>query len=310
MEINFMKKIILTLFVVNCISLGAQSKEELKKENEKLKSELQNINEKLKKQNVESGKEKKEEKSAVLITEVVKKYQTILAENNRVFFDDIFETKYKKNPQYLSTTTLGKDDDSSKFSNYNVVLANIINDASKSKEDKELALKATDFNNEYMSFFKIRQEYKDFYTKKFDSVTAVKYAANLSELNLDGFEALGKQKDDMLNSIQKYKTETCELKVNLDKLKVLAKTDNSALSSQYAQIKKNYTFPYLQKVITDMSKNWNSYNEESLPSCEQTKKNESAEKEIILEKKEEKREDKKEIVENNSKAVSQKNNPK
>lgn len=281
MEIKLMKKNVLAVLMLISLGLGAQSKD------------------------VKTGdfvKEKKQDKSQVLNTDVEKKYQTILADNNRVFFDEIFETKYKKSPQYLSQTILGKEDDTSKFKNYNVVLANIINDSSKNNEDKQLAVLVTDFNNKYISFFNLREEYKDFYTKKYDSAIAAKYAADLTNLKLTGFDALNKQKDEMLTAIEDYKSKTCELKEKLDKLKVLAKLDNAALASQYTQIKKSYTFPYLQKVITDMSKNLSSYNEGSLLSCDNSKEKESA-----IEKKEERKEDKKDVVEVEPKSFPQKN---
>ena len=63
---------------------------------------------------------------------------------------------------------------------------------------------------------------------------------------------------------KKKKKKSCELKLNLDKLKEKAKDNNSALSSIYNSLKKEYTFSYLQDIITKMSKNLDSYNSESL----------------------------------------------
>lgn len=287
MEIKYLTKTVLFFLMVSFLGLQAQSKEDLKREVDKLKNELQEF----KKQTKEVVKEKKQDLSPNVNAELEKKYQSILADNNRVFFDEIFETKYKKNPQYLLTTTLGKDDDTSKFKNYNVVLANIINDSSKSGEDKKLAIAATVFNKQYISFFNLREQYKDFYTKKYDSATAVKYAADLSALNLTDYDGLNKQKSEMLSSIHEYKLKSCELKDKLNKLKVFAKADNAVLASQYAQIKKGYNIPYLQKIITDMSKDLSSYKEDSLPGCGLNVKKESQGKEAGTEKKEVKKED-------------------
>ena len=65
-----------------------------------------------------------------------------------------------------------------------------------------------------------------------------------------------------------YEKKSCELKSILDKLKQKAKDNNSALSSIYNNLKKEYPIPYLQEVISKMSKNLDSYNSESL-NCNQ-----------------------------------------
>ncbi|MFC6269443.1 hypothetical protein [Frigoriflavimonas asaccharolytica] len=262
-----MNKYYFITFLVCANSIFAQSKEELKKENDKLKSEIVSKDDKLKilTKEISILQDKNKEPNTKNTTD--KKTQKIIADNNRVFFNEIFESKYKNNAKYFSITGLEKFADVYKFENYNVVLANIIYDETKTKDEHELAKLAFDFNEKYIVFSNLHELNKDFISEKYVDEDAKKYKESLNLLKVNGFDALALDRDNLVNKIDEYKRKSCELKLKLDRLKAIDIVDNAAIASKYAAMKKEYPFPYLQKVITEMSSNTKNYTDDKLPEC-------------------------------------------
>lgn len=273
-----MKKIYITIAFALFITLYGQKKD-YKAEYENITKELSAKNEELKKKEKEVELLKNKSGVSSSNKDADQRLQKIVQDNNTVFFNEIFENKYKKNIRYFLDTGLGNKEDLYKFENSNVVLANIINDKSKSTEDKDLALMAVNFNETYAALFKIKEKVKDFFSVKYSAENAEKIQSELNLLQTVRFDALDNDKNKMSSEIEVYGKKSCELNLRLNTLKTLAKADNGILKDQYAKIKKEYPFPYLQHVITEMSSNLASYTDDKLPECKTDAEKVSAEKE-------------------------------
>ena len=259
-----MKKIYSLLLVSTTILMFSQSKDELNKTIENIKREKTEIENKLKKC---SEKTDISNKNSTNFENEIKSLKDVIRDNNIVFFDELFENKYKKNPEYFNNTELNTENDVYKFKNSNVFLKNIIEDNSKSKEDIELAKNAIKFNEIYIKFYELREFYKDFFDKKYDSKAAEKYTEELSKINVDDYKNLNENKLQILNDIKNYENSTCLLK---NRIEALLNNKNvprdEVLKNKILNFKIDYKkdFKYLQKIILETSKNPNNYNSESL----------------------------------------------
>ena len=259
-----MKKIYSLLFVSNTILMFSQSKDELNKTIESIKREKTEIENKLKKC---SEKTDISNKNSTNFENEIKSLKDVIRDNNIVFFDELFENKYKKNPEYFNNTELNTENDVYKFKNSNVFLKNIIEENSKSKEDIELAKNAIKFNEIYIKFYELRELYKDFFDKKYDSEVADKYVEELSKINVDDYKKLNENKQQIINDIKNFENSTCLLK---NRIEALLNNKNvprdEVLKNKILNFKNDYKkdFKYLQKIILDTGKNPNNYNSESL----------------------------------------------
>ena len=257
-----MKKIICFILFTFPLFYFPQSKSDLEKElkivnekNEKLEKKIKELTDSINKLTVKN-ENKKENKTESL--------QKLIKKNNEIFFTKLFEENYKKNINFFKNTGLANENDINAYEKYNLILDNILEDVTKSKEDIELAQKAKKFNSNYIIFFELNEKIKDFFKNKYDKEKANEFLKDLDQLDISEFETLNSDKVSLKDKILLYEKKSCELKLNLDKLKEKAKDNNSALSSIYNSLKKEYTFSYLQDIITKMSKNLDSYNSESL----------------------------------------------
>ena len=165
----------------------SQSKDELNRTIDILKKEKTELESKFKKC---SEKTEISNKNSSNFENEINNLKDVIRDNNIVFFDELFENKYKKNPDYFNNTELNTENDVYKFKNSIVFLKNIIEDTSKSKEDIELAKKAIVFSELYIKFYELRESHKDFFYKKYDSKIADKYVEELSKINVDDFNKL------------------------------------------------------------------------------------------------------------------------
>ena len=272
-----MKKIYSLLFVSTTILMFSQSKDELNKTIENIKREKTEIENKLKKC---SEKTDISNKNSTNFENEIKSLKDVIRDNNIVFFDELFENKYKKNPEYFNNTELNTENDVYKFKNSNVFLKNIIEDNSKSKEDIELAKNAIKFNEIYIKFYELRELYKDFFDKKYDSQVADKYVEELSKINVDDYKKLNENKQQIINDIKNFENSTCLLK---NRIEALLNNKNvprdEVLKNKILNFKNDYKkdFKYLQKIILDTGKNPNSYNSESLNCVQNETKQEAKE---------------------------------
>ena len=101
----------------------SQSKDELNKTIESIKREKTEIENKLKKC---SEKTDISNKNSTNFENEIKSLKDVIRDNNIVFFDELFEKKYKKNPEYFNNTELNTENDVYKFKNSIVFLKNII----------------------------------------------------------------------------------------------------------------------------------------------------------------------------------------
>ena len=270
-----MKKIFyFILFTLPFFSFS-QSKSDLEKElkimnekNEKLEKKVKELTDNVDKLTVKNENKKADKTEA---------FQKLIKENNEVFFTKLFEENYKKDDTFFKKTGLANENDVNAYKKYNLILDNILEDVTKSKEDIELAQKAKKFNSNYIIFFELNEKIKDFFKNKYDKEKANEFLKDLGQLDISEFETLNNDKVSLQDKILLYEKKSCELKLNLDKLKEKAKDNNSALSSIYNSLKKEYTFPYLQDIITKMSKNLDSYNSESLNCIQNETKQEAKE---------------------------------
>lgn len=192
-------------------------------------------------------------------------YQKILSENNKVYFLSLFDKKYSSDTGYFNKTDLSDVDDLFQFDNYNVIIENIVHDTSVNKNKITLAMRAKQFNDNYKRLFFINKEYSEFTNSKYDSLKADSIKTKLKSLNLANQEKLNTRRENINKGIENYLRESCEVKSNLNRYK--DKRDQGAIASNYQELKKKYKYPYLQKVITAMSKDVKSYSEDSLPNC-------------------------------------------
>lgn len=259
-----MKNIYSLLFTSISIFIFSQSKDELNKTIDIVKKEKTELENKLKKC---SEKIDITNKSKINSENEIKRLKEIIKDNNVVFFDELFENKYKKNNDYFNNTGLSNENDIYKFKNSVVFLKNIIEDNSKSIEDIELAKRAIKFNELYINFFELRDSYKDFFDKKYDGKVAGKYLEELSKINIDDFKKLNENKKQIIDDIKNYENSTCLLKNRIESLlnnKNVSKDE--VFKNKILHFKKDYNkeFKYLQRIILETSKNPNDYNSESL----------------------------------------------
>lgn len=259
-----MKKIYSLLLVSTTILMFSQSKDELNRTIDILKKEKTELESKFKKC---SEKAEISNKNSSNFENEIKNLKDIIRDNNIVFFDELFENKYKKNPDYFNNTELNTENDVYKFKNSIVFLKNIIEDTSKSKDDIELAKKAIIFSELYIKFYELRESHKDFFYKKYDSKIADKYVEELSKINVDDYKKLNENKQQIINDIKNFENSTCLLK---NRIEALLNNKNvprdEVLKNKILNFKNDYKkdFKYLQKIILDTGKNPNSYNSESL----------------------------------------------
>ena len=261
-----MKKIFyFILFTLPFFSFS-QSKSDLEKELKIMNEKNEFLEKKVKEltDNVDKLTVKNENKKA----DKTEAFQKLIKENNEVFFTKLFEENYKKDDTFFKKTGLANENDVNAYKKYNLILDNILADTSKSNEDIELAKRAKKFNSNYIIFFELNDKIKDFFKNKYYKEQADQYLKNLDQLDVSEFETLNNDRVSLKDKILLYEKKSCELKSILDKLKQKAKDNNSALSSIYNNLKKEYPIPYLQEVISKMSKNLDSYNSESL-NCNQ-----------------------------------------
>ena len=272
-----MKKIYSLLLVSTTILMFSQSKDELNRTIDILKKEKTELESKFKKC---SEKAEISNKNSSNFENEIKNLKDIIRDNNIVFFDELFENKYKKNPDYFNNTELNTENDVYKFKNSIVFLKNIIEDTSKSKDDIELAKKAIIFSELYIKFYELRESHKDFFYKKYDSKIADKYVEELSKINVDDYKKLNENKLQILNDIKNYENSTCLLK---NRIEALLNNKNvprdEVLKNKILNFKIDYKkdFKYLQKIILDTGKNTNSYNSESLNCIQNETKQEAKE---------------------------------
>ena len=140
-------------------------------------------------------------------------------------------------------------------------------DAEVLSEDIELAKNAIKFNETYIKFYELREFYKDFFDKKYDSKAAEKYTEELSKINVDDYKNLNENKLQILNDIKNYENSTCLLK---NRIEALLNNKNvprdEVLKNKILNFKNDYKkeFKYLQNIILETSKYPNNYNSESL----------------------------------------------
>ena len=255
----------------------SQSKDELNRTIDILKKEKTELESKFKKC---SEKTEISNKNSSNFENEIKNLKDVIRDNNIVFFDELFENKYKKNPDYFNNTELNTENDVYKFKNSIVFLKNIIEDTSKSKEDIELAKKAIVFSELYIKFYELRESHKDFFYKKYDSKIADKYVEELSKINVDDFNKLKDNKKQIINDIKNYENSSCHLK---NRIEALLNNKNvprdEVLKNKILNFKNDYKkdFKYLQKIILDTGKNPNSYNSESLKCIQNETKQEAKE---------------------------------
>ena len=242
----------------------SQSKDELNRTIDILKKEKTELESKFKKC---SEKTEISNKNSSNFENEIKNLKDVIRDNNIVFFDELFENKYKKNPDYFNNTELNTENDVYKFKNSIVFLKNIIEDTSKSKEDIELAKKAIVFSELYIKFYELRESHKDFFYKKYDSKIADKYVEELSKINVDDFNKLKDNKKQIIDDIKNYENSSCHLK---NRIETLLNNKNvsrdEVLKNKILNFKNDYKkeFKYLQNIILETSKYPNNYNSESL----------------------------------------------
>ena len=272
-----MKKIYSLLLVSTTILMFSQSKDELNRTIDILKKEKTELEGKFKKC---SEKTEISNKNSSNFENEINNLKDVIRDNNIVFFDELFENKYKKNPDYFNNTELNTENDVYKFKNSIVFLKNIIEDTSKSKEDIELAKKAIVFSELYIKFYELRESHKDFFYKKYDSKIADKYVEELSKINVDDFNKLKDNKKQIIDDIKNYENSSCHLK---NRIETLLNNKNvsrdEVLKNKILNFKNDYKkdFKYLQKIILDTGKNPNSYNSESLKCIQNETKQEAKE---------------------------------
>ena len=188
--------------------------------------------------------------------------KTVIKNNNDVFLTDIFLEKYT--PKYFTDTDLEKEDKSEKINNANVLIRSVL--AGSDPKTEDLAKRALAFNNRYILLYIIR---KTVLYEKFDSL---KVAAALDTLqSLPPAEAGSKilaTQTEIINLLKNYYENSCLLKVQLNKLKVLP--DQKALAPSYIKLQQDPRYKkyvYLQTVISDMKASVNNYTQDKLPPC-------------------------------------------
>lgn len=242
-----MKKLITLIFIsYQLVNLNAQSVENTPNQNNKESNPIANDELKIN-ENINS----------------IDEYKYIIKNINDALLYTLFSNKYLKDPDFHKAS-LAKEDLTKSMNNYNVILHCIVIDKDQSENDRLIAQKAFKFNVVHTKFFKLNQEYKEFFDNKYMLSTAEDYIQKLENLDLQDFSGLSNDRDKLIKNILKYKEESCQLKKELDKLKIFAKDDNDALRSKYQGIEKKYQFPYLKTVVRNMSNNLSSYTADSL----------------------------------------------
>ncbi len=113
----------------------------------------------------------------------------------------------------------------------------------------------------------LRELYKDFFDKKYDSEVADKYVEELSKINVDDFNKLKDNKKQIIDDIKNYENSSCHLK---NRIETLLNNKNvsrdEVLKNKILNFKNDYKkeFKYLQNIILETSKYPNNYNSESL----------------------------------------------
>lgn len=267
-----MKRIVLILFIFNSSLMFSQTKEELKSDNQKLQTELKELKQKLEKSEKENQKHLENTKKNI---ELILKYKEIIKNNNSIYFYNLFEKNYKNDISYTTRVKL-LDDDLDSYRKGLTYLNNIVLDENQSDKDREIAKNVITLIENYIEFRNIQEEYKTFFSEKYELQKADNYIDKLNRLSLDKFTGLKEDRTRIIADITNYKDKSCELKRELD---IFKKSGLITNKSDFENLKKIMPFDYLQKLLDDCIKNFDNYKEDSLPDCQIKKENDNLIKE-------------------------------
>lgn len=226
------------------------------KEIKKLKQEITALNEK-KEKNQESIELEKKEKEEI---------KGLLIETTNRWLKQVFVDKYIINDKYFLDSNIpeiGDDQEEVKknFEQYDIILKSV-KASNPSKDHERVVLKALDFNKNYLTLLRIRNEVLP---QKFSEPLVERTLSEIDSLPILNGGKLQDTKVEIIGLLKNYKERNCMLKKELDDF---SRVDQEVAKSKYKGLEKDARFkdyPHFLQTIQDIQKNVNLYTEDSLP---------------------------------------------
>lgn len=266
-----MRKITLTLIALLLFSITQAQQLDLESLNKKdLITLVDNKEKDIKKLKQEitslDAKNKKNQESIELEKKDKEEIKGLLIETTNRWLKQVFVDKYITNEKYFLDSNIpeiGDDQEEVKknFEQYDIILKSV-KASNPSKDHERVVLKALDFNKNYLTLLRIRNE-----------VLPQKFSEPLVESTLREIDSLpvlkgGKLQDtkvEIIGLLKNYKDRNCLLKKELDNF---SKGDQDHAKPKYKGFENDARFkdyPYLIKTLQDIQKNVNLYTAETLP---------------------------------------------
>lgn len=271
-------KLITLLFTLIALSSFGQKdyskmdKTKLKEELESRDNQIKTLNDSLKKATSRYEKLKDEKLSTAKKekNEEINKLKKIISDINKTYFNEVLESKYINNNDYLEKTDLTDGDILAKINKSNILLTSVKVDADE--ETRKICEKALNFNQNYSELYNIKENVLN---KKYDEMkvkAALEQIKKLPALNAN--YRLEESKKKIIILLTNYSEKACSLKKQLDTSKL---ADQSPIIKQrYSGFEKEYSdYPYLVKIIKEIKNNVKDYTDDDLQPCEKDANNDS-----------------------------------
>src|SRR5690606_27383368 len=147
------------------------------------------------------------------------------------------------------------------FEQYDIIIKSVLA-SNPSKEHSEVATRALDFNENFLTLLRIRAEILPFIYSEDVVMATLKEIDSLPTLRAG---KLQETKNEIIGLLKNYKDRTCLLKEELIKF---AKVDPDVAKPRYKGFENDARFkdyPYFITVLQDIQKNINLYTPDSLP---------------------------------------------
>ncbi len=213
--------------------------------------------------NAEIQKDKKQGEQVVKEKE---DFKNLLTETTNRWLKEVFIDKYITNKTYFQESNLPENNDGleelkKNFEQYDIIIRSVIA-SNPSKEHYTVAERALDFNENYLSLLRIREE-----------ILPLKYREDVVMSTLQEMDSLPKlqggklqdTKNEIIGLLKNYKDRNCLLKEELSKF---TKVDPDVAKPRYKGFENDPRFkdyPYFITVLQDIQKNINLYTPDSLP---------------------------------------------
>lgn len=192
--------------------------------------------------------------------------KNLLTQTTNRWLQEVFIDKYITNENYFLESNIPENNDNQEelnknFDQYDIIIRSVLA-SNPTKEHQEVAERALDFNQNYLTLLRIREE---IIPLKYNEDVVAKTLHELDTLPKLQAGKLQEAKNVIIGLLKNYKERNCMLKLELDNF---SKVDQEVAKAKYKGFENDPRFndyPYFLKILQDIQKNVNLYTSDSLP---------------------------------------------